>query len=202
MLNILKNLFSPIKYKVVIYKGDYSERQKQANKDKAICYVEHHFNSSAGLNPTTADYSVVIVGKNASETSIKWGQSYSKLVDDEFDEITRMGGVNGVLVGGYGGRGDSNIRSTNMPAILVEPMFCNDPEHAKVMKSEEGQDRLARVLAYSIQKTFPKGGLVAFSIGHKYKKTSPNDLGAAVVGGGWEADYAEQVLLRAKEMLE
>ena len=34
-------------YKVEFYKGDYLERQRKANDDKCVCYVEHHFNSSA-----------------------------------------------------------------------------------------------------------------------------------------------------------
>jgi len=39
-------------------------------------------------------------------------------------------------------------------------------------------------------------------VGHKYKTSNPNDRGAAVIGGGWVADYAEDVLVRAKELLE
>ncbi len=39
-------------------------------------------------------------------------------------------------------------------------------------------------------------------MGHKYKTSSPNDRGAAVSGGSWEADYAEAVLKRAKILLE
>lgn len=199
---LLNTLFGKPKYEVVFYRGDYSARQRQANADHAICYVEHHFNSSVAADPTTADYSVVIVGSNASRTSIEWGRSYSKLVDQEFDEIKRVGGVDGVLIGGYGGRGDGNISDTKMPAILVEPMFCNDPEHAEVIRSKDGQERLAKVLVYSIRKTFPKGGKVGFSVGHKYKKSNPQDRGAALFGGGTEADYAEIVLTRAKILLE
>lgn len=190
------------KYKVKFYTGDYSTRQHDANSDKAMCYVEHHFNSSDADDPTTADYSVVIVGRNASKKSIAWGSLYAQTVDQEFTEIKKTGGVNGVLVGGYGGRGDGNLILTNMPAILVEPMFCNDPEHAAVMHSDEGQKKLAKILAYTIVTTFPDGGLVAFSVGHKYKKSNPNDRGAAVYGGGTEADIAENVLQYCKAILE
>ena len=190
------------KYKVKFYSGDYKERQLAANKDNAICYVEHHFNSTSKKVQTTADYAVVIVGRNASQTSIKWAKKYSKAIDKEFDEITRIGGVDGVLIGGYGGRGDGNIRHTAMPAILLEPMFCNDPDHAKVIKSKDGQERLAKVLVQTIQEIFPKGGLIAFSVGHLGKRSSPNDKGAAIYGGGWEGDYAEKVLNMAKILLE
>lgn len=203
MLKLLKKMFSrKRKYQVKFYKGDYKERQRLANFDKAVCYVEHHFNSSNAKDPTTADYAVVIVGKNASVKSIQWGKLYSKTINDTFNEIRKVGGDDGVLVGGYSGRGDGNIRLTNMPAILVEPMFCNDPEHAVIIRSKEGQRRLAEVLTYTIEKIFPHGGLVAFSVGHKYKRNNPNDRGASVVGGGTEADYAECVLKEAKLLLE
>lgn len=199
---LLKTVDNNSKYTVKFYVGDYSSRQKAANVDKAICYVEHHFNSSDADDPTAADYSVVITGRNASKKSISWAKQYSDLINDEFLEIKRVGGADGVLVGGYGGRGDGNLILTNMPAILVEPMFCNDPEHAVVIKSADGQKRLAKVLAYTIKNNFPNGGLVAFSVGHKYKKSAPNDRGAVVYGGGTEADCSEQVLLFCKQLLE
>lgn len=203
MINFFKNLLSiKSKYTVKFYTGDYPARQKAANADNAICYVEHHFNSVAIENPTTADYAVTIVGKNASQKSIDWGRLYAKTIDSEFLEVKRIGGVDGILIGGYGGRGDGNIKLTNMPAILVEPMFCSNPIQAPIIRSPEGQERLAQVLAYTIEVMFPKGGLVAFSVGHKYKTSQPNDRGAEVLGGGMEADYAEQVLLEAKHLLE
>ncbi len=43
---------------------------------------------------------------------------------------------------------------------------------------------------------------MGFSVGHKYKTRNPNDRGASVYGGGWEADYAEMVLEKSKAMLE
>jgi hypothetical protein len=42
---------------------------------------------------------------------------------------------------------------------------------------------------------------LGFSVGHKYKTSNPDDRGAAVAGGGWEADYAEAVLEKASAML-
>ena len=46
-------------YQVKFYKGDYLQRQLAANADKAVAYVEHHFNSSASAS---ANYAVVVVG--------------------------------------------------------------------------------------------------------------------------------------------
>lgn len=88
-----------------------------------------------------------------------------------------------------------------MPAILLEPLFASNPRHADIIRSDEGQTRLARILVESIQRFLPDGGLVAFSIGHKGKRSRPNDRGASVLGGGMEADYAEIVLKKAQTML-
>lgn len=186
------------KYQVKFYKGDYSSRQRQANTDKATCYVEHHFDAGS----ETANYAMSVVATNSSIKSRGWGKLYANLVNDEFQEVAKVGGASGLSIGGYEGRGNYNLLYTHMPAILVEPMFASNPEHAKVIRSEEGQRRLAKVLVDSITQEFPNGGLVAFSVGHKYKTSSPLDKGAALAGGGWEGDYSEKVLLKAQELLE
>ncbi|MEI6139846.1 MAG: N-acetylmuramoyl-L-alanine amidase [Mariniphaga sp.] len=183
-------------YKVKFYKGEYMDRQLAANADGAVAYIEHHFNSSASA---TSGYSVAIVGSNASQTSRNWGIWYASAISEEF--ATQMGGEKGIVVGGYGGRGDNNIKYTAMPAILLEPLFASNPDQAEIIRSENGRERLAKVLADSIRQYFPRGGLIAFSVGHKYKTSSPNDRGAAVVGGGYEADYAELVLLKVQSLL-
>lgn len=184
-------------YQVRFYKGDYSVRQRAANADGCKAYVEHHFNSSAG---TAGNYAAVIVGANASNTSKNWARWYAQAVASSFG--IGLGGDHGVVVGGYGGRGDGNVKLTDMPAILVEPLFANNPAHAEWIRSAAGQERLARILADSIQRCFPNGGLIGFSVGHKYKTSSPNDRGAAVYGGGTEADCAETVLQKAAALLQ
>jgi hypothetical protein len=184
-------------YKVKFYKGDYFDRQDQANKDKCVAYVEHHFNSSS--NPG-AGYSVVITGSNASQTSKNWGRWYAAAVAREFD--ISIGGDQGIVAGGYGGRGDYNLRFTDMPAILLEPMFASNPQHAQWICSESGQTRLATILCESIQRFFQEDGLIGLSVGHKYKTSNPGDRGTQVSGGGSEADYAEAVLEKTKTLLE
>jgi hypothetical protein len=184
-------------YEIRFYEGNYIERQRQANVDGAKAYVEHHFNSSSS---TAAGYAVVITGSNASQTSRNWGRWYTQAIHREFD--VPIGGDDGIKVGGYSGRGDGNLRHTAMPAILLEPLFVSNPAHAEIARSEDGQRRLAGVLVDSIKRFFPDGGLIAFSVGHKYKTSRPNDRGANVVGGGTEADLAERVLLEAQAMLQ
>lgn len=178
-----------IMYEVKFYTGDYKVRQEQANTDKAVAYVEHHFNSATS---ESADYSLVIVGSNASQTSCNWGRWYAAAVAKAFD--TKVGGDRGIVVGGFNGRGDHNVKHTKMPAVLLEPLFVSNPRHAEIVRSENGQNVLAEILVDSIKRFFPEGGLIAFSVGHKYKTALPNDKGAPVVGGGTEADYAEEVL--------
>ena len=183
-------------YTVKFYTGDYHKRQLDANADRAVAYVEHHFNSSSS---DQANYAVVVVGSNASQVSRNWGRWYAQAVADQFGN--RVGGDQGILVGGWNGRGDGNVKHTDMPAVLLEPLFASNPQQAEAIRSDRGQAALARILVESIRRFFPKGGLIAFSVGHKYKSSSPNDRGAAVVGGGWEADYAEKVLQRAAQLL-
>jgi len=184
-------------YEVRFYKGDYKARQLQANKDNCIAYVEQHFNSSPSPN---TNYAVVVVGSNASDSSKNWGKWYAQEAAKKFG--LQVGGQDGILPGGYNGRGDGNLTYTKMPAILLEPFFVSNPQGAEVVRSEDGQISLATILTRSIQQFFPKGGIVGFSVGHKYKTSRPSDRGAAVYGGGWEADFAELVLSRAKEFLE
>lgn len=185
-----------MKYTVKFYKGSYLQRQQAANADSAVAYVEHHFNSSSS---PTATYAVVVVGSNASNTSRNWGRWYARAVAEQFG--TKVGGDGGILVGGWEGRGDGNVKHTRMPAVLLEPLFASHPQQADLIRSEAGQAALARILVESIRRFFPDGGLVAFSVGHKYKTSNPSDRGAALAGGGTEADYAEKVLQKAAKLL-
>ena len=83
------------------------------------------------------------------------------------------------------------------------PLFFTTPEHAEIIKSINGLLALAEVLADSIRTMFPGGGLIALSVGHKYKDSRPGDRGALVLGsGGTEAEFAESVLSKTQVMLE
>lgn len=183
-------------YKITFVRGDYRARQHVANSKQCDCYVEHHFNSSHNKK---ANYGLVIVGKRASKTSIRLGKVYAKKIAKEFK--IKLGGNKGVLIGGYNGRGNGNIKHTRMPAVLLEPLFGSNEEQARIIRSSYGQDCLAKALSDSIKIIFPYGGHIAFSVGHKYKSSRPHDRGARLVGGGNEADFAEIILFKAKEIL-
>lgn len=192
------------KYQVKFYQGEYIDRQRAANADKAIVYIEQHFNSSSSPN---SNYSTNVVATNASKKSKDFAAEYVKFVSTAFNVPQFTGGPKSypnLLVGGYNGRGEGNVRYTDMPAVLLESLFISNPESVKVLDNG-GIATLAAILSSLIKKHFPNGGLVAFSIGHKGKRINTTDLGAAAAPGGkykWEAEYAEQVLKAAKELLE
>ncbi len=188
-----------MKFSVKFYKGDYPKRQRDANADKAVLYVEHHFNGGSA----TANYSLCNVATNAGQKSKQFANSYVNRISHAFD--TPLANNNfakgGVSVGGFKGRGNGNLSATNMPAVLLEPLFGTNPIYSAIIKSESGQIELARCLVETIREFFPDGGLIAFSVGHKYKTSKPFDRGVALAGGGTEADYAEKVLIKAAAML-
>lgn len=188
------------KFQTLFVKGDYPARQRQANAANAVLYIEQHFNGGSA----EASYALANVGTNS-------GAKSKSIAKDYVDEICAAFGVKaanndfatgGVSVGGYKGRGNGNLTLTNMPAVLLEPLFATNPKYAEIIRSEDGQRNLASCLVRTIKRNFPQGGLIAFSVGHKYKTSEPADRGVALAGGGTEADYAEKVLLKAKEMLE
>jgi len=205
-------------YRVKFYTGSYSRRQADANADGAICFVAHHFNAASkqdviGHDPESGapiygfvhnpapDYALCVVADNASAKSRAWAADYVERVSRSL--AVRKWNTDGVCVGGMGGRGNEQIKYTVMPAILVEPLFASNPSHANIIRLASGRHSLATYLADSIRAAFPAGGLVAFSVGHKYKPAPhDHDRGAALHGGGNEADYAELVLQEAAKMLE
>jgi N-acetylmuramoyl-L-alanine amidase len=183
-------------FTVKFYQGDYKARQELANADKCIAYVEHHFNN---INDDSAGYPAVVVARNASQQCFKWGRSYAQLLIETFG--IPGSGDKGVNIGGLNGMSDSSLKFAAMPAILVEPFSVINPNHAQWIKSDEGRQKLAEILRESIKENFPDGGLIGFSVGHKYKKSTPQDKGAPLCGGGYEADFAEMVLKKAEELM-
>lgn len=182
-------------YTVTFYKGSYKSRQNQANTDRCDVYVEHHFNSS---DKPSANYCAVVLADNCSAKSKAIAADYVQRVSSAFGIKAYNG--NGLMVVESDGRGNGNLKHTNMPAVLLEPFFCSNPDAAKVLKSEAGQEQLARILMETIKAQFPNGAKVGFSVGHKYKPNS-KDMGAAVHGGGREAEYAELILQKCARML-
>ena len=182
-------------WKAKLYKGNYPERQKQANKDGAVCYLEMHLNSS--VDPK-ANGTEILIAHNASETSYQWARLLAEVLSLRLG--TQLRRDLGVYRLEKKDRGNSNLQYTSMPAILCESLFISNPDEAELLRYNIGA--IADCILFSIQKSFPQGGLVALSIGHKYKTSAPNDRGAGVAGGGFEADFAEKVVNIVVELLK
>lgn len=189
-------------YTVKFYSGDYSARQRAANRDKAIVYVEGHANSAESA---TADYAMAVVASNHSDKSMQMAREFAAacgtLFDVGGDKDRDVYGSTGVRVGG---RGDGNLSRTDMPAVLLEPVFGSNPKQAAIAETDDGLNRLAGVINALVRRHFPAGGLVAFSIGHIGKTNAPKDRGAAWKGKRFanEAAYATEYLNRASALLQ
>ncbi|MEQ8222159.1 MAG: S41 family peptidase [Candidatus Eremiobacterota bacterium] len=198
-LNIFGEEISPHKkpaYKVKFYRGDYRDREEKANEDGAICYVEQHFNSTGG-DPNT-NYTMVLITTGASDFTRTWAEYYMNRVSEQF-QLNKWK-KDGIKVLVQGDRGYGNLKYLKMPAILPEPfLICNS---TGVEWAKTRQDELARILVDSIYKFFPEGGLVAFSVGHKYKISNINDKGACPFEGICEIDFNEAVLEKAAKILD
>lgn len=189
------------RYRVQFVTGDYSARQAEANRIGAALYIEGHANSSANI---AADYAMCVVSTNASKTSkhlaawlaLAWGTA----LDVGGDRDSDIGYGNGYRVGGAG---DSNLRYTDMPAVLCEPCFASNRTQALACESPNGLELVASILVEGIRDMLPSGSLIAFSIGHLGKTSAPYDRGARWRGKrfGTEADFASAYLHCASEML-
>lgn len=180
---------------------DYKDRQLFANSKKAVLYIEHHFNALEYDKPGTSDNpSSVLVATNGSQKSRDFAKLYSERVSKQWGYPNR-----GVDIVDSKRAGYWNLYYTSMPAVLLEPLYVSDPEQATLAMSEVGQTALAEILAQTIREQFPQGGLIAFSLGHKYRQnpTHKFDRGAPVKGGNGlgEADIAENVLRLTAELL-
>jgi hypothetical protein len=182
------------RYSVLQCRGPVSYRQQLARQRGCVAYVEQHLNAAASLS---ANYSMAIVGPGC-ERSKAMAREYTRLCALEFR--SRDGGV---LVGH---RGFGNVASAGCPHFLAEPGFVSNPEFARVARTGEGIDALARCLVQAIRTHIP-GGLVGLSVGHKYREKP--DPGAPVYvppgeprdGLLWEADLADATITAATEML-
>jgi hypothetical protein len=190
-------LQSENKYEVSFYTGNYRWRQALANEENCAAYAEQHFNASASRRD---GYTMVIVSYESSKKVRKWAKWYVKKVARAFGVRQYLG--KGLLVGGYDGRGNGNLKYLKMPGVLLESLFATNPRHAKWIRNEADQLQLAFILFKSIRKFFPQGGRICFSVGHKYKFYPRNDRGAHIYGGGRESEYAEIILKQAESLIE
>jgi N-acetylmuramoyl-L-alanine amidase len=183
------------RYRVEFVKGDYTQRQMQANRMSAALYFEGHANASTDPN---ADYALGIVATNASTASIDLAARLARGWAAAFD--AGLGYGTGVR---HGGHGDGNLKHTKMPAVLGEPVFASNRRQALLAETDEGIDRIAGVLVDAIRDTVPDGALIVLSVGHIGKQSAPRDRGAPWSGVRFttEAAFASAYLARAAALL-
>ncbi len=125
---------------------------KTSDKLKAIMQEEGEFEVEVGSSTDSSlspiDYSSP-VGRNIAQIYAQRYQIKSdrmaSLVNDEIDKTGRPAlGVNqrqkGIWV----------LQATNMPAILVETGFINNPEDERYLNSEKGQQELAEAITKAV----------------------------------------------------
>lgn len=176
-------------YEPIIYKGSYKARQIKANRDECSVYIEQHFNGV--VNPEV-NYACVVVGSNASALSIALADKYLHYLNS-YLKIPRAKENNGIIIGGFNGRGNNNLIHTKMPAILLEPLFITNQIVAK-LDCDNYLYTLATCIIHSIDDVLPYAGKIGLSIGHKYKSIWSTDKGVKGYNGKYESDYAEKVI--------
>ncbi|MEO6671404.1 MAG: N-acetylmuramoyl-L-alanine amidase [Ferruginibacter sp.] len=125
---------------------------KTSDKLKAIMQEEGDFEVEDGSNTdssfTPIDYNSP-VGRNIAQIYAQRYQVKSdriaSMVNDEIEKTGRQAlGVNqrqkGIWV----------LQATNMPAILVETGFINNPEDERYLNSEKGQQELAEAITQAV----------------------------------------------------
>jgi hypothetical protein len=181
-------------YKVQFYHGRARECQIHANMDNCIAYLQAHFSISE--NPKD-NYASVAIGSNASPITKRWAKYYIKLIQDDFG-IT-LGGNEGVLIGGTNGENELDLIYSNMPAILVKPLFATNPLQAEWIKTKSVQARLAKSLVRSIQNIFPDGGLIGFRLSREHFQSDQKD---EPLDGTNAEKYSDIVLWQTGIMLQ
>lgn len=178
--------------RVRFYTGEYSTRQRMANNDGVVCYLEQHFNG----NGLTAHGTEILIATNAGDKTKRVAPLLAKATAAAWGTSLRgdpVGG-SGVKVVGPSGRGYGNIARSKAPSFLLESAFATNPDEAGLIRDTAKLHALAEAVVGVLNQEFPEG-TIGVSIGHKGKPSHPTDRGVAVYGGGWEADYAE-ILLR------
>ena len=166
-------------YKVKFYKGWYKSRQLKATQDKACIYIEQHLNSVESCKP---NYCMTLVKKGCNDQTKMFAAKYCDCV------VKRLGiplynktGIKGVI---SSDRGYGNLAYSKMTALLLEPFFLSSEEMQALITTDWlwVKVQLVEALYETIKVFFPDGGLIALSVGHKYKpKPSHRDRGAVSI---------------------
>ena len=178
---------------------DYRDRQLYANSMGAVAFIQGHLNASAYDKPGVQDNPAsCLVASNSGTKTREMAQYFADEVSKEFGYPNR-----GCIVTENGDAGYWNLYYAKGNSILLEPLYVSDSDQALMAQSEQGQDRIAQIVANLVRKFYPDGGIIAFDIGHKFKVSSPYDRGAPVTGTKnlGEADLVEIYMHKAADLL-
>lgn len=163
-------------------KGDYvgnHEREAQALREGCKLVIEFHFNSDG----STA---------SGGETWYKPDDQLSLAIATDIRNRYQNIGL-----GLHGPGPNAAVASTragwlpyySCSAILLEPLFVSNPNGAAWIHDAANVDLLATQIAAAVIAHTAEEDIIGLSIGHRFKHSSPNDMGAACVLGDSEATH-------------
>jgi hypothetical protein len=170
--------------RLIWLKGDYvgrHERQQAASKagcDFVICF---HFNSFN--DPRASGAEVYHNNKGNAKTIAE--QLLTAITDVLKNRPRGVKDAQGSRAG--------FIRHYHCPAVLIEPCFVSNPDEAAKVHDVDTLRALGEAIASVVWKWFPAKAVIGLDIGHKFKRSNPDDRGAKCVLGDWEADHAERL---------
>jgi hypothetical protein len=175
--------------RVLTFMGDYGERRDAAARAGCKVHVTWHFNSGGG------SYALVEI-TSAADARCK------ALAADLVAEAARIFGIKngGVRVLDRSDSGWVCI-GDELPGIILEPAFGDVKAQADLMHKPEKQEEWAQAVARCMKKHYRDDELAAFTLGHKYKTSNPDDEGASLAGGGTEASWNEPIMERTIALL-
>lgn len=153
------------RFDVLNARGTIGGRQDLATKLGVIGYVEQHLNANRSPKP---NYASAHVAPRATR--------HEKSVDFAAVYTAACAKVLGIPNSGVIEAPSNCARMWKVPAFLAEPAFLSNPDFAAFVKTGEGTETMARLLANAFAFWFPGGGLVGLSVGHAYRGN--NDPGA------------------------
>lgn len=175
-------------------KGDYvgnHERQAQAQSEGCKLVIEFHFNSNGPI-------------ATGGETWFKPGDPLSLTVAT--DIRNRYSNIGLSLHGPGPNAAVSGTRAGWLPfyscsAILLEPLYVSNPDQARWIHQSGNVDLLAGQVTEAIFNNTSDVDVIGLSIGHRFKHSHPNDMGAACALGDNEADHGTALAEAVAAML-
>lgn len=129
-------------------RGEYADRAAYAKDNGADVYFAGHLNAGSGR----ANFSLVETSSNAKSGSIKLmnavAKSYRKHLNPSL--IKRK-----MLAPGERGNKCVKTAAPSIPAVILEPMFIDNPGNARQLKHGDGAKKIADAIVESVEEVAP-----------------------------------------------